>query len=220
MAIKKNDFVEIEYTGKIKEDNVVFDTTNESIAKQSNAYSENSTYGPVVICIGENQILAGLDKNVEGKEAGKDYIISLSQDQAFGRKNPKLIQLISTNKFMQQKVQPIPGLQVFIDGKLGVIKTVSGGRTLVDFNHPLSGKDLIYDLKINRIIEDKKEKIESYVKMQLKLKKADVEVKENLAEITLNKDIREEIKKELTAKLIELTGIEKVEFKNKKDAKQ
>ncbi|MCH8980513.1 hypothetical protein IH922_00675 [candidate division KSB1 bacterium] len=61
-------------------------------------------------------------------------------------------------------------MQINIDGMMGIIKTAGGGRCLVDFNHPLSGKEVTYTIKVNKIITDDKEKltikkvlIESYV---------------------------------------------------------
>src|SRR3989344_1222392 len=142
--IKKNDFVEIEYTGRLKESNAVFDTTQEKVAKENDLYDKNADYSPLIICVGENHILRGLEEQMIGKETGKEYAFEVSSDNAFGRKDPKLIQLVPTNKFRQQNIQPFPGLQLNIDGVFGVVKTVSGGRCLVDFNHPLAGKDLVY----------------------------------------------------------------------------
>ena len=147
--VSKKDFIEIEYTGKLKDENVVFDTTDETVAKE-NGLESHSGYGSVIICVGEEQLLKGLDKNLEGKETGKEYDIELKPEDAFGNKNAKLIQLVPTSKFKQQNVQPMPGMQLNIDGVVGTIKTVSGGRTLVDFNHPLSGKVLTYKIKINK----------------------------------------------------------------------
>ena len=60
MAIKKNDFVEIEYTGRLKEENIIFDTTSEKTAKESNMLNENTDYGPVTVCIGHEQVLRGI----------------------------------------------------------------------------------------------------------------------------------------------------------------
>ena len=150
--IKKHDFVEIEYTGKLKEDNIIFDTTDEKTAKENNLHS-NTDYGPVIICVGEEQILKGLDKNIEGKEIGKEYNVDIKPEDAFGSKNAKLIQLIPTSKFKQQKIQPMPGMQLNIDGVVGTVKTVSGGRTLVDFNHPLAGKELLYKIPVYQTVK-------------------------------------------------------------------
>jgi FKBP-type peptidyl-prolyl cis-trans isomerase 2 len=204
MVIKNKDFVEIEYTGKVKEGGIVFDTTNEKIAKENEIYNEKMTYGPVVICVGENQVLAGLDKALEEKEVGNDYSVELKPEEAFGKKDAKLIQLIQTSKFLKQNVQPVPGLQVNIDGAMGLVKTVSGGRTLVDFNHPLSGKDVIYDIKIMKLITEDIEKLKAFLKLQLDLKEVDVNIENNEAKVQLKQDIPEEAKKKLGEKIKEL----------------
>lgn len=207
--IKTNDFIEIEYTGKVK-DSIIFDTTDEKTAKDNNIYNEKTEFGPIIICVGQQQVIKGLDKNLIDKEPGT-YTIHLIPEDAFGKKSAKLIQLISTSKFKQQDIQPIPGLQVNIDGIIGVIKTVSGGRTLVDFNHPLAGQDITYNIKINKIITDPKEKIISFLKISINLKDVEVKVENNKASITLKKGVPKEVKDQIAKKLKELTNIE-VEF--------
>jgi len=212
--IKKHDFVEVEYTGRLKEDGKVFDTTEEKIAKENGIFDKNTDYSPAVICIGENNILKSLEDEITGKETGKEYTFELSADNAFGRKDAKLIQLIPINKFRQQNINPIPGLQLNIDGIFGVVKIVSGGRCLVDFNHPLAGKDLVYSVKINRIVEDSTEKLNSLLKLYLNINDAEIEVKEDSAFISLKNKVPsqalEEFKK--NAERI-MPSIKKIEFK-------
>lgn len=211
--IKKNDFVEIEYTGKLKESNAVFDTTQEKVAKENDLYDKNADYSPLVICVGENHILNGLEEQMIGKETGKEYTFDVGSGNAFGRKDPKLIQLVPANKFRQQNIQPFPGLQLNIDGVFGVVKTVSGGRCLVDFNHPLAGKDLVYNVKINKIVDDAKEKLKSLLKMHLHIKDAEIEIKEDSAVVKLKhkipKDAEEEFKR-IANKMI--AGIKNLDF--------
>jgi FKBP-type peptidyl-prolyl cis-trans isomerase SlyD len=216
--IKKKDFVEIEYTGSTK-DGEVFDTTREKEAKEQGIHEEKMEYGPVVVCVGENQILPGLDKSLEGKESGKEYTVELKAEEAFGKKDAKLIQLVQTSKFLKQNIQPVPGLQVNIDGTMATIKTVSGGRTLLDFNHPLAGKDITYKLKINNIVEDKAKQIRSYLKLSLGMEDADVELKDGKAAINIKKDIPKEIKEKLKEKIKELIDV-KIEFAVKQEDKQ
>lgn len=214
--VSKHDFIEIEYIGKIKEDNVVFDTTYEKVAKENNL--ENTSYEPVIVCIGEEQLLKGLDKNLEGKETGKEYDIEIKPEDAFGKRNAKLIQLISTNKFKQQKIQPMPGMQLNIDGVVGTIKTVSGGRILVDFNHPLAGKELLYKIKINKKVTDDKEKLKGYLKLSLGTKDFDIELSNNNAKVSLKKEIPKEAQENLSKKITELIpNIKKIEFTVKKN---
>lgn len=202
--ISKRDFVEIEYTGKTKDDNLIFDTTDEKTAKDNNIHNENMAYGPVIICLGENQVLAGLDKNLEGKETEKEYTVELKPEEAFGKKDAKLIQLVQTSKFLKQNIQPMPGLQVNIDGMMAVIKSVSGGRTLVDFNHPLSGKEITYAVKVNKIITDDKEKLKAYLKLSLALKDVELELKEGEAKVSIKKELPKEVKDKLNEKIKEL----------------
>jgi hypothetical protein len=116
----------------------------------------------------------------------------------------------------------MPGLQVNIDGKVGVIKTVSGGRTLVDFNHPLSGKELSYEFKINKIIEDDREKIKSIIRMSLNIKDIDADIKEGKADIKIDikQELPEQIKKVIADKIKELVpSVKEVAIKKKEENK-
>ncbi|MCI0617119.1 FKBP-type peptidyl-prolyl cis-trans isomerase, partial [bacterium] len=203
------DFIEIEYTGRLKDTNEVFDTTDVKTAKEAQIFSEKGDYSPVIICIGEHQILKGIDEFLEGKEPGT-YKLELPAAKAFGAKNPKLVTMIPTSKFAEQGIKPVPGLRLNIDNYVGIVKTVSGGRTVVDFNHPLAGRDVSYDLKVNKIITDKKTQVEALLRVLLGVK-APVDVKEKKAVITFPSELPEPIQKELAKKITELTALE-VEF--------
>ena len=210
--ISKRDFVEVEYTGKTKEDNIVFDTTDEKTAKDNNIHAAKMEYGPVVVCIGENQILEGLDKELEGRETGKEYTIELTPEKAFGKKDVKLIRMIPASAFRKQSIDPQPGLEVNVDGVLGLVRRAGGGRCLVDFNHPLSGKDITYKIKINKIITDDKEKVKSYLKLVLG-SKVEFELKEGVVEVKIEKEIPKEVKENISKKLIELVpSLKKLNF--------
>ena len=193
--VKKHDFVDIEYTGRLKEDNSVFDT---KIA---------------VICVGENTLLKSVEERMIGMETGKEYSFEISAEQAFGRKDAGLLQLIPLSKFRQQNIQPVPGLQLNIDGVFGIVKTVSGGRCYVDFNHPIAGKDLAYEIKINRIVDDDKEKINSLLNFQLDIKDAKIELNEGSVTINSKSEIPKEAQDEFR-KIAErvIPGIKSVEF--------
>lgn len=214
--VKKGDFVELEYTGRIKDLDIVFDTTSEKEARENNIYNEKASYGPIIICIGQKHVIHGLDEQLEDKKLGKKYQIELRPEKGFGKKDAKLIQLVATSKFIKQKISPMPGLQVNIDGLIGVIRTVSGGRTLIDFNHPLAGKELVYDFRINRIVKDDEEKLKASLKLQLNLKGIKAKIKEGNATITLN--IKQELPKPFQERLTKdikeiIPSIKKIKFK-------
>jgi FKBP-type peptidyl-prolyl cis-trans isomerase 2 len=210
MPIKKKDFIEIEYTARLKGENIIFDTTDEALAKKEGIHSKNMNYGPLTICVGEQHVIKGLDRSIEGKEPGK-YTFEISAEEAFGKKDPKLIQLISTSKFRQQKIAPVPGLQVNVDGIIGTIKTVTGGRTMIDFNHPLSGRDVVYEVKIGRLVTDKSEKVKSLLNM-MQMKEADVKVENDEAKIKFKHELPKEIKEKISEKIKALAGLKKVDI--------
>lgn len=165
MTIENNDFVELEFIGRIK-GNGVFDTNIEEEAKKSNLYKENGNYKPYVICIGQHNILKGLDDQLIGKDLG-EYDFEINAENGFGKKDAKLMKLILLKLFQKENINPTIGLVVNIDGILGIIRSVSSGRCIVDFNHPLAGKDLSYHVNIKRIINAVKEKVESLLYFDL-----------------------------------------------------
>src|SRR3989344_755574 len=114
-TIKKGDFVEVEYTGILKENNFVFDTTDVKTAKENNIYNESMQYGTVIVCIGEGPLLRGLDEQLDGKELNKEFTIELSPEKAFGKKDGKLLKIVPASAFTKQKINPVPGLQINID---------------------------------------------------------------------------------------------------------
>jgi len=219
--ISKGDFVEVEYTGKLKEGDIVFDTTDEKTAKEHELYNENVNYGPVVVCLGQEQILKGLEEELEGKELGKEYTIELEPEKAFGKKNPKLIRMIPYTMFKKQGIEPQPGLQVNVDGMLGLVKTATGGRCLVDFNNPLAGRDVVYTIKVNKIVTDNKEKISSFLKLGLGLKEIDVKITDKKAEVKLKKEIPKEIQEPLKKKILEIVpAVKELKFSAEKKPKK
>lgn len=219
MSLKKHDFVEIEYTGRLKEGNIIFDTTDEKTAKENDIHNKNMVYGPVIVCLGEKQIIKGLDDNLIGKEKGK-YTIELKPEDAFGKKDAKLLKLVPMSSFRKENINPMPGLQVSIDGLLGIVRTATGGRVIVDFNHPLSGKDIIYDVNVKRIVTDDKEKVKGYIELQTGLKDIKVDVKDKKADIKTKKELPEQARDILIKKLKELVKLDDIKFSVEGSEKQ
>ena len=202
MTINKGDFIKIIYTGRILDDNSVFDTTDQEIAKKEGFEKKNIE--PVVIRVGDGQLIQGLDEDVLGKELNKDYSVNIIPEKAFGKKSAKLIQLVSLSKFKNENIKPMPGLQVQINDQMGIVKTVTGGRVMVDFNHPLSGKDVKYEYKILNIIKDDIEKIKSYFLTSFGIKEIDVKKTEKGFEIETKNPMPDIIKEEFNKKLKEI----------------
>lgn len=205
-------FVELEYTGKIK-DGDVFDTTNEEVATEHGILNPGTKYGPIVVCLGEGHLIKGLDEELADKKEGI-YTIEVDHEKAFGKRDGKLIQLIPTQRLKQNNIRPFPGLQLNVDGQIATIKTVSGGRCMVDFNHPLAGKDLIYDIKILRDVDNNVEKVKAVLSVEAHLKP---EVVEKDSNIEIIGKIPEDAQKVIKKRLSELIDA-KISFKDDKSS--
>lgn len=175
--VKKNDFVEIEFSGRVK-DGEIFDTTIKQEAEKLGIRKDDVK--PLIVCIGQGMLVSGFDKALEGKEAGKEYNLELSQKDAFGERNRGLIKTIPLRIFLEKEINPKPGLVLALDNMLARVIAVSGGRVITDFNNPLAGKDIIYKFKILRKIENLDEKISSFLNFFLK-KKFEFEIKDKTA---------------------------------------
>ena len=207
MALKENDFVELDYTGFLKEGNAVFDTTIESVAK---ANQLKGAFKPVIVCLGKGHLLHGLEKKIIGKELGS-YKISLSVDEAFGKKDAKKMNLVPTTNFHKQGINPQPGLPVQIDGMTGIVRAVNGGRTIVDFNHPLSGKEVVYEVKLHKIITDTASKVKSLVKAFIK-QDVQVTVDKDDATVSMTQELPKPIADEFSKQIALLAGLKHITF--------
>ena len=99
MSLQKKDFIEIEFTGKIK-DEEIFDS---NIKEDIETAKLNVKPKPFIFCLGEAMFLKGVDDFLIGKEIGK-YTIELSPEKAFGNREPKLVQMIPMKVFREQKI--------------------------------------------------------------------------------------------------------------------
>lgn len=172
--VNKNEFVEIKFTGNVL-DGEIFDTNIKEDAEKINLKIDEK---PMIICIGQEMILPSLDKDIEGKELGKKYSITLSPEKAFGNRRKELIRLVPKNIFDSQKVDVRSGMTLALDNNLVKIISVSGGRVLVDFNNPLSGKTVVYNYQIKERITDINKKVNSILDFFMRGQKIDYEIKD------------------------------------------
>lgn len=218
MKIEKGDFISVSFTGKLADTQHVFDTTDEATAKKNRIHNTNKTYGPIIVCVGEKQVLEGLDESFIGKQAQESYTVHCPAIKAFGKKDAKLIQLIPTRKFKEQQITPTVNTTVYVDNRMGVIRSSSGGRTLVDFNHPFANKDVSYDVTIEQKVTDPAQKIDAILALTIKEGKAVVSDKS--ATITTKMEVPEQFQKVLSTHIQKLvTGITNVEFAVKPETK-
>lgn len=157
--MKKGDFLLVHYTGRVAETGEIFDLTKEDVAKKEKVFIPGHKYKPAPVIIGAGMIIRGVERQLESIQPGKEKRFTVPPEEAFGRRDPKLIRIISMAQFIRQNINPVPGAYVTIDGLRARIQSVSGGRVRVDFNDPLAGKRLDYTIRITRVVRNPKDKL-------------------------------------------------------------
>lgn len=136
---KRGDKVHIHYTGRLS-DGSVFDS------------SEGRD--PLQFTVGSGQVIAGFDKAVTGMTEGDKQTVSIPADQAYGDFRPDLVFEVPRDQFpaditpeVGQRLQMQNGSQV----AMVVVSEVTDDLVKLNANHPLAGKELIFDLQLVRI---------------------------------------------------------------------
>jgi len=191
MAVKEGDFIRLEYTGKVQETGNVFDTTDENVAEEAGIKLDNKSYGAIPIIVGGGHVLKGLDEALIGMEEGEEKTVEITPEEGFGLRDPKLLQLIPMGEFKKQGMKPEVGMAITSDGVTGIIRSVSGGRVRVDFNHELAGKNLEYNIMVVKEIEDDIDKVKSMIELHysapnLDSNKHDIQIVDGVVRIAMD----------------------------------
>jgi len=225
-----SDMVKINYTGRTKEDNVVFDTTYENIAKKEDIFDEKVIYRPFTLIIGKKWLPEGLEEQIVGMKEGQSKTIEVEAKKGFGLRDRSKIRLIQRREFQRHQIKPKEDTKVEIGGQMGRILKVSSSRVKVDFNHDLAGNDLIYEVEVIKKITDIKEQLIcllekrlpgvdfSTTKIELKDKTIIVELPKNTRFMEYIQFIRNGVTRdlgEITNKYNKVTFIEDYEIEKK-----
>ncbi|MFW5977313.1 MAG: FKBP-type peptidyl-prolyl cis-trans isomerase [Candidatus Nanoarchaeia archaeon] len=212
MTLEKGDFIQVTYTGKINnEEKKVFDTTDAEVAKKEEIFDPKSTYGPITIVLGQHHVLSGLDKGLIGKEIGT-YTLEIEAKDGFGLKSAKKLELVPAKFFKKENIRPFVGLQVNIDNQIGVVRSISGGRVIVDFNHPLASQDLVYDITVHKKVKNPADQVKAIFALYGLALGDDVTVEGDKAVISTKSQLPTEFTKPLIEMIQNLTKVKTVEF--------
>ena len=149
--VEKNKVVSFNYTLRDKETGEVIDS------------SEFHGGQPLKILAGAGSIIPGLEKRMEGMTKGEKRTIEVPAEEAYGKPQKELIQELPRD--FLQGIEPEKGrtLQAQTpDGQLinMVIVDFDDNTVTVDLNHPLAGKDLVFDVEIVDIRDATQEEIQ------------------------------------------------------------
>jgi len=144
MPIKKGDSIKLEYEGSY-EDGTIFETS-----------SADGKY--LEFIVGSQQVIKGIDNAVIGMEKGDEKKIHLTPSEAFGEYTPEAVKKVPRKP--EQNMDSLkPGMSFILDMpekiKLPVkIVDIAEDFIILDLNHPLAGKTLIFKIKVIDIIQN------------------------------------------------------------------
>ncbi|MCX6820379.1 MAG: peptidylprolyl isomerase [Candidatus Aenigmarchaeota archaeon] len=212
--MQDGDFVSVDYVGRIKGTNEIFDVTIEDVAKKENAHNPKIKYKPVTLIVGGGFILRGLDEALHDMKVGERKTFEVAPEKAFGERRDDLIKPIPAARFKEQNIEPYPGAVVSIGEMRGRIMSVDGGRVKVDFNHPLAGKTLVYDLEVKSLVEKPEERVKSLVFYFTGMDEVDVKVVDKTADISILKDVDvvRPVKSMVAENVMKWCGVDKARF--------
>jgi len=106
---------------------------------------------PLVFLFGSHQILPALEEALRGLEVGDSKKVTLNPDSAYGDINPHAYKKVEA-KLIPEDLRFEGALLVVSDEQFGEmlirVDSLDGEQVVLDFNHPLAGKTLKFDVKV------------------------------------------------------------------------
>ena len=134
---KQGDTVKIHYTGRLS-DGMIFDSSDGR--------------EPLEFTLGSGQVIPGFDKGVAGMGVGEKKTIEISMAEAYGAPREEMIAVIERSQFPEDmEIEVGQQLQLGDSPENSILVTITGinsKEVTLDGNHPLAGKDLIFDLEL------------------------------------------------------------------------
>ena len=138
--IKEGSKVKVHYTGKL-EDGKVFDTSNDN--------------EPIEVVLGEGTLIKGFENGLIGMKDGDKKTIEIEPKEAYGEYIDGRIQEVEKTKLPEDiKVGMVLQATTEVGSMVITIKEIKEDTAILDANHPLAGKKLIFDLDVIEVVND------------------------------------------------------------------
>ena len=168
--VEEGDFVLLKMTARTQKGKV-FRVSSEEDAKKAGMYEEEKAqqgyYTPEFVIIGKPGFLnEGLTETLKDMNYFQKKSVKIPPTKAFGKRDPQKIERIGIAKFRKLNDGKNPEYgQDFTNkkGQRGVVSNILQGKVIIDYNHPLAGQSIDYNLEIVDKIESFNEKIEYFM---------------------------------------------------------
>ena len=112
----------------------------------------NFNKDPATFVMGDGSLLPGFEKKLEGLSSAEKASFTVLPEEAFGQPNPNNVQSFKRDSFAED-MELAEGVVIsFADASQselpGVIKSVDDDVVIVDFNHPLAGQNIVFNVDI------------------------------------------------------------------------
>jgi len=112
---------------------------------------------PLGFTVGAGQMIKGFDEAVQGMKVGEKKTVNIPSAEAYGEWNEEALVTVPRERLPQDQ-EPKPGMQIAMQRQDGrrqpaVIKEVNEKEVVIDANHPLAGKDLVFEIELVEISE-------------------------------------------------------------------
>lgn len=136
MPIKNGDTVKVHYTGRLA-DGTIFDSSRER--------------DPLEFVMGKQQLIAGFEAAVMGRENGDTVTVTVPPAEAYGEADEELVFTVDRAN-VPEHITPEVGMQLQLSSEEGemdvTIDAVNEEEIVLNANHPLAGKTLTFDIEI------------------------------------------------------------------------
>lgn len=152
MTIATGDAVTVEYTGRTEE-GAVFDTTRESVAEEEGlaAAQPDREFEPLTFELGEGRIIEGLEDALVGLEQGATPTVTIPPEQGYGQWSEENVREFETADLREMLGGDNPAEGDFLEaqnGSRGEVVHADDETVRVDFNSPLAGETLEFDIEV------------------------------------------------------------------------
>ncbi len=158
-VVEEGSLIYVDYVARVKDDGTIFDLTIEEVAKQEGLYKEDDRYEPILVSVGSNWLLETIEDELVGMKTGETKTVDVPPEKGAGNRDESLVKMIARAKLEKQGVRVIKGERIEFGKERGIITAVLPRKVRVDFNPPLAGKTLVFDVTVKGIVDDPKEKI-------------------------------------------------------------
>lgn len=116
----------------------------------SAADSTRTQNKPAKFVVGDGSLTSGFEEKLLGMKAGEKGKFKLPPEQAFGHPNPDNFQYMERSRFSGIEIEE--GTIVAFDGPSGeipgVVRQINGDSVTLDFNHPLAGQHITFEVEV------------------------------------------------------------------------